>query len=373
MPAIFISYRRVDSAGESGHLYEDLCRSFGSSSVFMDVEGIERGDDFGSKIEAALRSATALVVVIGPEWLRCTDADGRPRLEQEDDWVRQEVARSLERGILILPVLVDGAAMPKAHEMPPDLVDLVRSQAADLRHTSWNYDLKRIVGALQRVVPWSLRKRVVCSAAGLIAIGAATFVLAAPPRLVLLRRVSGGAQTMQPGGRHQPELVAAFSKLRDKLAEFDLAARSARDAFVFAGENAIDPDAETDAILTKAVTRYNDIYDDLRIHQSSDTTTVTQWLDASPDLATQVAALTTYALNEVHQGGVRQLNVVAFKHHQEAMALKSASPTAIDAERIRALRSQGASDIRDVAEKLDPKLNALAAMVEAVQGRIGGV
>jgi len=129
-----------------------------------------------------------------------------------------------------------------------------------------------------------------------------------------------------PGGVHRTELIDAFSKLQGKVAAFDLAAKSARDAFVLAGENAIDPDAETDAILTKEIERYNAVYDDLRVHQASDTSSVTRWLDKMPDLATQVAALTTFALNDVHQDGVLELNVAAFKHREEVAALKRESP-----------------------------------------------
>jgi hypothetical protein len=35
--AIFISYRRDDSEGQAGRLYDDLIRQFGEGSVFMDV------------------------------------------------------------------------------------------------------------------------------------------------------------------------------------------------------------------------------------------------------------------------------------------------------------------------------------------------
>ena len=49
--AIFISYRRDDTEGEAGRLYDDLVRTFGENSVFMDVAGINPGMDFRKAID----------------------------------------------------------------------------------------------------------------------------------------------------------------------------------------------------------------------------------------------------------------------------------------------------------------------------------
>ena len=38
MPKIFISYRRDDSAGHAGRLYDRLEGHFGQGQVFMDVD-----------------------------------------------------------------------------------------------------------------------------------------------------------------------------------------------------------------------------------------------------------------------------------------------------------------------------------------------
>src|SRR5262245_24510784 len=115
MSGIFISYRRADSAGFAGRLWADLSRHFGKPRVFMDIEGgIARGADFPDAIGRALGNATAMVVVIGQHWLNCIDDNSNRRLDNPDDWVRCEIASALERKLLVLPVLVDGALMPPA-------------------------------------------------------------------------------------------------------------------------------------------------------------------------------------------------------------------------------------------------------------------
>ena len=46
MTAIFIRYRRSDSAGQAGRLYDKLSERFGDDNVFMDVDTIDLGHDF---------------------------------------------------------------------------------------------------------------------------------------------------------------------------------------------------------------------------------------------------------------------------------------------------------------------------------------
>ena len=129
MDGIFISYRRDDSAGYAGRLYDRLSAHFGTDQVFMDVAGIELGTDFVTAIEQAVGSCKVLIVVIGDEWLTTTDAAGRRRLDDPHDFVRLETSVALEREIRVVPVLVGGALMPRAEELPPELKSLARRQA----------------------------------------------------------------------------------------------------------------------------------------------------------------------------------------------------------------------------------------------------
>ena len=154
MPGLFISYRRIDSAGFTGRLFDHLSRHFGRHHVFMDIEGgIERGADFPEVIEKAVQSADAMIAVIGRQWLSCVDDTGKRRLDNPDDWVRNEIAAALQRNILLLPVLVDGGSMPAANQLPEEISRLARKQASEISSSRWDYDLAQLIKILERVIP----------------------------------------------------------------------------------------------------------------------------------------------------------------------------------------------------------------------------
>ena len=107
--AIFISYRRTDSEGEAGRLFDDLVRAFGEDSVFMDVPDISPGLDFRQAIDDNVASCGVLLAVIGPQWVTATDRSGKRRIDDDSDFVRLEAASALARKIPVIPVLVYGA------------------------------------------------------------------------------------------------------------------------------------------------------------------------------------------------------------------------------------------------------------------------
>ena len=148
MDGIFISYRRDDSAGYAGRLYDRLIPRFGAARVFMDVEGIELGADFVTAIEDAVGSCRVLVVIIGDEWLSTQDAAGRRRLDDPHDFIRLETVTALTRGIRVVPVLVGGALMPRAEELPDDLKPLARRQAIEISHKQWEATTDELIRAL---------------------------------------------------------------------------------------------------------------------------------------------------------------------------------------------------------------------------------
>jgi hypothetical protein len=152
MAGIFISYRRGDSSGYAGWLREHLAERFGPERIFMDVDTIEPGSDFVESIEGAVGSCDVLLAVIGDEWLSAADPEGRRRLESPRDFVRLEIATALERGVRVIPVLVDGAAMPPVTELPDDLEPLTRRQAIELSHARWRHDAGQLVAALERLL-----------------------------------------------------------------------------------------------------------------------------------------------------------------------------------------------------------------------------
>ena len=149
-PRIFISYRRHgEGAGYGGRLADKLVERFGSEQVFRDVDDIESGVDFVQAIEDAVGGCEVLLAVIGPDWITQTNQKGRRRLDDPRDFVRLEVAAALERNIRVIPVLVGGAAMPGANELPEVLEPLARRQALELTDTRWDYDVGRLLTTIE--------------------------------------------------------------------------------------------------------------------------------------------------------------------------------------------------------------------------------
>jgi hypothetical protein len=147
MSGVFISYRRDDTSGESDHLAADLSRALGRDEVFIDIDAIAPGVDFAEHIDSSLKTCGLVLVMIGKDWLSVKDAEGRRRIELEGDFVRMEVAKALARtDVRVVPVLVDGAQMPSAAELPPDLARLARINAFQLSSSRWRYDVDLIVG-----------------------------------------------------------------------------------------------------------------------------------------------------------------------------------------------------------------------------------
>lgn len=149
MNGIFISYRRDDSAGHAGRIHDRLADHYGHERVFRDVEDIGAGEDFIDVLEDAVGKCDVLVVVIGPNWLTVTDEAGRRRLDDPDDVLRLEVASALKRAdIRVIPVLVNGATMPKAAELPEEIRDLAYRNALEVRETRFEDDLKQLIAAI---------------------------------------------------------------------------------------------------------------------------------------------------------------------------------------------------------------------------------
>jgi hypothetical protein len=144
---VFISYRREDAGGHAGRLEDGLERAFGPGSAFRDVVDLRPGEDYLQVLTERVAGAVAVLVVIGPRWLT-VERDGKPRLEREDDVVRQEVEVALASGKPVIPVLVGGASMPEALMLPPSLAGLARFQAMSLSEAGWEADLARLAGVL---------------------------------------------------------------------------------------------------------------------------------------------------------------------------------------------------------------------------------
>ena len=113
--SIFVSYRRMDSNDVTGRIYDFLADHFGREVVFKDVDSIPLGVDFRTYLNDTVGSCQVLVAVIGPKWLEVL----QERLDQPAvDWVRAEIETALGRAIPVIPLLVGGARLPGAADLP---------------------------------------------------------------------------------------------------------------------------------------------------------------------------------------------------------------------------------------------------------------
>lgn len=158
MSAIFISYRRADSQGFAGRLEDDLSERFGEDQVFRDRE-IPPGTDFVNHLEAHLAKAEVVLVVIGRGWLDARDAGGERRLDSTEDWVRREIECALKADVAVVPVVVGGAKMPAAAQLPASIAALSRRQAFELSDKRWSRDLDELAQRLVQLAPRLRRER----------------------------------------------------------------------------------------------------------------------------------------------------------------------------------------------------------------------
>jgi uncharacterized RDD family membrane protein YckC len=127
MRRIFISYRRDDSAAICGSIYEWLREQYGKESLFKDVDNIPLGLDFGEYIDRSIKQSSVELVIIGPKWLDVRNTSGERRVDDPNDVVRIEVEAALQRDLVVIPVLVDGAYVPRPDQLPESLRPLLRA------------------------------------------------------------------------------------------------------------------------------------------------------------------------------------------------------------------------------------------------------
>jgi TIR domain len=146
---VFISCRRDDSAGSAGRVHDRLEREFGRDLLFMDVDAIPLGVNFVKVLREEVAKCDVLLAVIGPNWLDAHDKDGHRRLDDPNDFLRIEIATALQRDIPVIPILVDGAKVPRADRLPKDLEKLEQRNGLEIRHASFHGDLDKLIKALR--------------------------------------------------------------------------------------------------------------------------------------------------------------------------------------------------------------------------------
>ena len=161
-PGIFISHRRSDANWAGILLESQISQKFPGARVFFDLKSLKAGETWPEGIGDNLQRCHVLIAVIGRTWMTTVDDFDRRRIDDEDDWVRKEISTALERGIPVVPILLDGADMPGGKDrraLPKCLQGIPDQQGRKLRMADYMQDLDRIERELADHLPEEARKR----------------------------------------------------------------------------------------------------------------------------------------------------------------------------------------------------------------------
>jgi FHA domain/TIR domain len=147
--AVFISYRRGDGAGYAMVLHERLVAHFGPARVFRDLDTLGPGTNFVARIESAIGSCAVVIALIGTNWAGALP-DGSRRLDDPDDFLRLELVSALQLGVRIIPVLVQGATMPRREELPEPVRALSSLQALRIDDSAVGFGVSQLITAVKR-------------------------------------------------------------------------------------------------------------------------------------------------------------------------------------------------------------------------------
>jgi hypothetical protein len=149
---VFICYRRDESAFAARAIHDRVVQRLERENVFLDVDNIDLGVDWFNVLTERVVACDALIAVIGRNWVSSADKDNNRRLDDPDDFVRIEIEAALRRDVRVIPVLVDGAAMPKANELPDALKGLARRQGIEISPVRFDADLEKLTHALVSIL-----------------------------------------------------------------------------------------------------------------------------------------------------------------------------------------------------------------------------
>jgi hypothetical protein len=152
---IFLNYRQADSAAWAGWLHHRLLDDFRPDQLFIDIDNIEPGVDFTRVLDERVATCDAFIMIIGRDWLTARDENGELRLDNIKDFVRIEIEAALKRDIRVIPMLVDGARMPRPDQLPESLRPLVLRHAIAVTHESFAREVAKVVASLRRMAPFS--------------------------------------------------------------------------------------------------------------------------------------------------------------------------------------------------------------------------
>lgn len=147
---IFISYRREDCRDQAGRIYDRLSTAFGRSDIFMDIDNLRPGERFDRKLEEALQQCDIFLAMIGRDW---TGHFAKRQEMGERDYVREEIATALLRGMPVIPVLIDRTPMPRADQIPENISDLVVHQKIEVEFERFDRDVAALIEDIKAMRP----------------------------------------------------------------------------------------------------------------------------------------------------------------------------------------------------------------------------
>ncbi|MCP4963962.1 MAG: toll/interleukin-1 receptor domain-containing protein [bacterium] len=146
-PQVFVCYRRSDTGHIAGRLRDSIASKFGSDRVFFDIDSVSYGQDFRGVVNETMARSDVVVVLIGPDW-------NTQLLHNANDFVAWEIFSAIKHQKLLIPVLVDDAAIPEPSALPEELETLAFRNAAPLRRDpDFHGDVHRLLRAIDQVTP----------------------------------------------------------------------------------------------------------------------------------------------------------------------------------------------------------------------------
>ena len=195
---IFINYRRSDTAAYAGRIFDRLESTYGHESVFMDITHIELGMDFTVAVHEAVERCDLFLCLIGRDWLKTEDAEGR-RLDHPGDHVRIEIGAALARDdIRLLPVLFEGAQMPDPKDLPGELAPIALRNALEMSDKRWDYDFSQLTNFIDRIMP-AKSEATVPAGTGTLDTATATQPASAPPAAAIPAGVAVAPSSRRQG------------------------------------------------------------------------------------------------------------------------------------------------------------------------------
>jgi TIR domain len=129
---IFISYRGSDQNWATEFVYARMTEAFGTDAVFKAGNALRPGQEYPPILRREAASCPVMLACVGPGWLTATAPDGSRSLDSPDDWVREEIAISLQAGNHVVPLLIGNhneVSVPEPDRVPEPIRAMVDRQA----------------------------------------------------------------------------------------------------------------------------------------------------------------------------------------------------------------------------------------------------